>query len=182
MTPTSTITPTPTPTMTPLPLAAGAVTIHCTYDALNRLTCANYGNRIYFNYTYDVVENRLTQTKKDGTITSAYDDANRLASVNGTVYSWDANVNLLNDGASTYAYTNNKLSSVTTGGVTYQYVYNGDGNRVAQMVGGVTTRYTLDMAGGLTQVLADGANTYLYGDERIAQYAKVGRLTSWGML
>ena len=34
---------------------------------------------------------------------------------------------------------------------------------------GVTTNYTLDLATGLTQVLDDGANTYLYGNGRIAQ-------------
>jgi RHS repeat-associated protein len=38
-------------------------------------------------------------------------------------------------------------------------------------VNGTTTTYTLDLAAGLTQVLADGAHTYLYGNGRIAQYA-----------
>ncbi len=33
-----------------------------------------------------------------------------------------------------------------------------------------TTRYVLDPAAGLTQVLADGTNTYLYGNDRLAQY------------
>ena len=37
-----------------------------------------------------------------------------------------------------------------------------------QTVNSVTTSYTLDLAAGLTQVLADGTNTYLYGFERIA--------------
>ena len=34
----------------------------------------------------------------------------------------------------------------------------------------VTTTYALDLAGGLTQVLADGTHTYLYGSGRIGQY------------
>ena len=38
-----------------------------------------------------------------------------------------------------------------------------------QTVDGETTTYTLDTAIGLTQVLADGENTYLYGLSRIAQ-------------
>jgi RHS repeat-associated protein len=38
-----------------------------------------------------------------------------------------------------------------------------------QTVNGATTTYTLDLAAGLTQVLGDGTNTYLYGSERIAQ-------------
>ena len=43
------------------------------------------------------------------------------------------------------------------------------GVRLQQSVGGVTTSYTLDLNTGLTQVLADGSNTYLYGRCRIAQ-------------
>jgi len=38
------------------------------------------------------------------------------------------------------------------------------------VVAGVTTTYTLDLAAGLTQVLADGTHTYLYGNGRIAQH------------
>jgi hypothetical protein len=43
------------------------------------------------------------------------------------------------------------------------------GNRYQQTVNEVTTTYTLDLAAGLTQVLADGTNTYYYGVGRIAQ-------------
>jgi hypothetical protein len=48
-----------------------------------------------------------------------------------------------------------------------------------QVTAGITTTYALDLnpsvpsagqAMGLTQVLADGSNTYLYGNSRIAQY------------
>jgi hypothetical protein len=39
-----------------------------------------------------------------------------------------------------------------------------------QTVNSVTTQYTLDLNAGLTQVLQDGTNTYLYGVSRIAQY------------
>jgi hypothetical protein len=51
--------------------------------------------------------------------------------------------------------------------------YNGLGDRVSQTVNGVTTNYALDLNAGLTQVLADGTNTYLYGNGRIAQHALV---------
>ncbi len=37
-------------------------------------------------------------------------------------------------------------------------------------MGITTTRYVLDPAAGLTQVLSDGTNTYLYGNGRLAQY------------
>lgn len=36
------------------------------------------------------------------------------------------------------------------------------------------TNYTLDLKNWLTQVLADGTNTYLYGAARIAQYDASG--------
>ncbi len=39
----------------------------------------------------------------------------------------------------------------------------------------VTTSYTLDLNAGLTQVLSDGANTYLYGAGRIAQQSAAGK-------
>ncbi len=45
----------------------------------------------------------------------------------------------------------------------------GLGDRHQQIVDGVTTNYTLDLNTGLTQVLADGTNTYLYGNGRISQ-------------
>jgi hypothetical protein len=36
------------------------------------------------------------------------------------------------------------------------------------------TNYTLDLAAGLTQVLSDGTDTYLYGNGRIAQSGAPG--------
>jgi len=42
------------------PLRANAATTTYTYDSLNRLTKADYGNGLAFNYTYDAAGNRLT--------------------------------------------------------------------------------------------------------------------------
>jgi len=105
-----------------------------------------------------------------------------LTSVNGMVYTWDTNRNLLSDDVNTYAYTSNKLSSISGENlnVTYQYRCNGlssdqwgiigcDSDRVSQTVNGVTTNYVLDIASPLTQVLQDGTNTYVDGVDRIAQ-------------
>jgi len=44
---------------------------------------------------------------------------------------------------------------------------------VRQQIGSQITTYTLDLAAGLTQVLADGTNSYLYGQGRIAQQSGV---------
>jgi RHS repeat-associated protein len=140
------------------------------YDPLNRLTAADYDDGTYFHYTYDAVGNRLTQDTLAGTNAYTYDAANRLTAVDGVPYTWDNNGSLLSDGVSTYTYNYaNMLASVTQEGVVHTYAYNGLGDRLEQTVDSQTTRYTLDLNTGLTQVLADGTHTYLYGQGRIAQ-------------
>jgi len=66
---------------------------------------------------------------------------------------------------------------------TVTFAYNGLGDRYQQTTGGITTTtYSLDpstslrasLATGLTQVLADGTNTNLYGMGRIAQESAAG--------
>jgi len=58
----------------------------------------------------------------------------------------------------------NRLTSIS-GGQSATYAYNGLGDRLSQ--NGVT--YTLDLNTGLTQVLNDGTNQYIYGVGRISQ-------------
>jgi hypothetical protein len=55
------------------------------------------------------------------------------------------------------------------------FAYNGLGDRLTQ--NGVT--YTLDLNSGLTQLLADGTNTYLYGADRIAQVNTTTLITDY---
>ncbi len=151
-------------------------TINYSYDRLYRVTGASYTGTLTntFGYSYDAVGNRTVQTQ---TITStlvtnySYDIANRLTNVNGVTYSWDDNGNLLNDGLQAYTYDQaNRLKQVVGGATTSAFGYNGQGDRLQQTVGITTTRYVLDPAAGLTQVLSDGTNTYLYGNGRVAQY------------
>jgi RHS repeat-associated protein len=168
-TPTITSTRTPTPTMV---FPTGPVTITYTYDALNRLTAADYSDGRYYHYTYDAVGNRLTQETQYLSIAYTYDIANRLTGVDGMSYTWDANGNLLSDGVNTYAYDSaNRLISASNATHTSTYGYNGLGDRLRQTVNGQTTTYTLDLNTGLTQVLSDGSYDYLYGQDRIAQAA-----------
>ncbi len=84
-----------------------ATTITYNYDKLCRLTAADYASGEFFHYTCYAVGNRLTQElciapSNCVTTTYTYDNANRLATVNGVVYTFDANGNLLIDGTSTY--------------------------------------------------------------------------------
>jgi RHS repeat-associated protein len=138
-----------------------------TYDKLYRLTGADYSTGESFAYTYDPVGNRTVHTRtltSTTVITYAYDAANRLVNVDGVDYTWDANGNLLSDGVRTFIYdAANRLTSVTSGTLTTTFEYDGLGNRMAQTVDGVETRYALDVAGGLPEVIVattDGTSTY----------------------
>ena len=99
-----------------------------------------------------------------------YDPANRLTSVNGQAVQWDDNGNMLADGQAVYKYNAaNKLVGVTKGTSSIVYAYSGLGDRLRQIADGVTTDYVLDINAGLTQVLQDNTNKYVYGNTRISQ-------------
>ena len=149
------------------------MTINYTYDGLSRLTAADYSSGDYYHYTYDSVGNRLNETTAKGETAYTYDTANRLTSVNGQAVQWDDNGNMLADSQAVYTYnTANKLVGVTKGTSSIVYAYSGLGDRLRQIADGVTTDYTLDINAGLTQVLQDGKQSYLYGNSRIAQIAE----------
>jgi RHS repeat-associated protein len=144
-------------------------------DSLYRLTGAQYSTGESFAYTYDAVGNRLSLTTGEGVVNYEYDAANRLTSVNGQAYAWDANGNLLDDGLRSYTYDHaDRLTQVANGALTTEFAYNGAGDRVAKTVDGVTTDYVLDPAAGLTQVLQDTTDgqtqSYLYGHDLLAQH------------
>ncbi len=158
---------------------AESVEISYAYDALNRLTAADYDTGTYFHYAYDAVGNRLEEAKAldpllpEVVTSSVYDSANRLTSAGGVSYTWDANGNLLSDGINNYGYDHaNRLVEIVNQQSTITNQYNGLGDRLSQTVNSVTTTYTLDLNAGLTQLLQDSTNTYLYGVNRIAQVAE----------
>jgi RHS repeat-associated protein len=157
----------------------GGRAVSYTYDALYRLmnesvsgdVAASGGGSVA--YTYDAVGNRLSRVSTLEAVlssTSVYDANDRLATD-----SYDANGNTRASGASTYAYDfENRVRSVNGGAV--RLVYDGDGNRVAKTVGGVTTRYLVDdlTPTGYSQVaeeLAGGAvqRAYTYGKRLLSQ-------------
>jgi YD repeat-containing protein len=153
-------------------------TITYTYDPLGRLTAADYDSGKYYNYTYDAVGNRLTQTTAEGTDTYTYMANNQLATVNGSYYGYDVYGNLVYDGATAYSYDSAdrlisayKISAYTM----YTYEYDGLGDLMKETSMNYPTQetstnyYTQDIAGGLSQVLGDGENLYAYGYNRISQ-------------
>jgi RHS repeat-associated protein len=123
------------------------------------------------SYTYDSVGNRKTLTSTlapVGANTYNYDTDDRLAA---DQYDADGNTVSSLGTANTYDFENHLI---THGAVTV--VYDGDGNRVSETVGGVTTNYLVDTQNptGYAQVvdeLQSGtvSKTYSYGLERIDQ-------------
>jgi len=146
-----------------------------TYDPLDRLVGADYSDGRYVHYEYDAVGNRVYQEMNGSTTDYYYDNANRLYQVinweHGNYdYTWDDNGNLLSDGVYTYSYDHaNRLVGVSGAGLAANYSYNGLGDRLRQTANSVTTEYALDLASGLTQVLDDETNAYLYGVGRIGE-------------
>ena len=149
-----------------------------TYDGIYRLTNETVGLDPHskngsVGYGLDPVGNRLSQTSTLPGISmgSFTYSANDLLSTE----TYDNNGNTTVSGARTFWYDfENRLKGMNAGTVTLQY--DGDGNRVAKTVGGVTTRYLVDNLNptGYAQVveeLAGGAvqRTYTYGTQRIGQ-------------
>jgi RHS repeat-associated protein len=167
----------------------GGRTVNYTYDALYRLTGETIsgdaaGNNGAVAYTYDAVGNRLTRASDVAPVAPAaatYDANDRL---NGAAY--DANGNTKNLGGAAYGYDfENRITSTGDGA---SFVYDGDGNRVAKTVGGLTTYYLVDTNNptGHAQVaeeLVGGAvaRQYTYGHDLISQNQIVGgaRATSF---
>jgi RHS repeat-associated protein len=110
--------------------------------------------------------------------TYTYNTANRLAAQNGqSIFAWDANGNLLQDGSTVYVYDfANRLISTTLGGVNTQFAYNGDGIRLRLIEAGTLTTYMQDYAAPLPVVLqaktGSASTQYVYslGTRPLAEY------------
>src|SRR5579884_1185520 len=146
------------------------------YDSLYRLTSETvradpHNKNGAINYTYDNVGNRLTLNSTlppAGAMNYSYDADDRLSSEQ-----YDSNGNVTNSGGSGNSYDyDNQLA----GRGNVSMVYDGDGNRVSENIGGVTTNYLVDTQNptGYAQVvdeLQSGAvaRSYSYGLERISE-------------
>jgi len=155
-------------------------TVNYGYDSLYRLTSEQvssdpHGNNGTGAYTYDNVGNRLTLNSSlppAGMMNYTYDADDRLGSDQ-----YDPNGNTINSlaVANTYDFENHLVQHGTQPGAV-TIVYDGDGNRVSETVGGVTTNYLVDTQNptGYVQVvdeLQNGAvtRTYSWGLELISK-------------
>jgi RHS repeat-associated protein len=149
------------------------------YDALYRLTGETVAGDSAapangsVAYTYDAVANRLSRASTLAAVlsaTSAYDPNDRLTSEG-----YDANGNTRAANGLTWTYDfEDRIRSANGGAI--RIVYDGDGNRVAKTVDGVTTRYLVDDLNptGYSQVVEElvaGSvqRVYTYGNSLISQ-------------
>ena len=154
-------------------------TVSYGYDSLYRLTSENIAGSLSgvngsLTYQYDSVGNRKSI-------------ASTLPAINTWDYSYDANDRIAGFAAPAYDNNGNTISSadiadgydfenrlVLHGGMTF--VYDGDGNRVAKTVAGVTTSFLVDTVNptGYAQVLDELQSgfvkrSYAYGLELISE-------------
>jgi RHS repeat-associated protein len=153
-------------------------TISWNYDGIYRLTNETISNDPNQNngsasYSLDPVGNRLSLNSSLPGINSGgfgYNADDEISSE-----SYDANGNVLATGGKTYTYdAENHMTSANNGQV--RMIYDGDGNRVAKIVGGVTTQYLVDDLNptGYAQVVEEVVNgavarQYTYGLQRISE-------------
>jgi RHS repeat-associated protein len=165
----------------------GGRAVSYAYDGLYRLARESIsgdpdGQNGSADYSYDEVGNRLSLISSIPNLASAnlgtlnYDNNDRLISSSSEQY--DANGDTTSYGGVTNVYDfENRL--IQRGNVSI--VYDGDGNRVAETVGGVTTRYLVDDLNptGYTQVVEElqggvVVRKYAYGLQRISQRQLIG--------
>jgi RHS repeat-associated protein len=163
-------------------------TLNWTYDGIYRLTNETisldpHAKNGAVDYGLDPVGNRNSQNSTLPGIPSVgsltYDANDRLATE-----TYDANGNTLTTGnrAFTYDFENHLKTMALDGGpVSVTLQYDGDGNRVAKIVGGATTHYLMDDVNptGYAQVVEEIGSTgvqrtYTYGKQRISQNQLAG--------
>jgi RHS repeat-associated protein len=156
------------------------------YDALDRLTLANgpYGTggvNSTLIYSYDEIGN-LTANTQVGTYgypTSgpASVRPHAVTTAGANTYTYDTNGNLTSGAGRTFTWNfENKPLTITQGGQTTTFVYDGDGGRVKKIVGTTTTRYISK----LYECDNTNCTRFIYaGSARIATIASNGAIHFW---
>ncbi|MBI1882931.1 MAG: hypothetical protein HYS08_01830 [Chlamydiae bacterium] len=162
-----------------------------TYDASHRRTAKKLGNSVTstygydsaneltslitqksatplssYNYTYDNLSNRLTQTDLTGTHNYSYDAISEITQAKYSSgiqqdYTYDAvqNRTLLTQGSANTSYTLNNLNQITsslTGSTTTTYTWDTRANLNKKVTGTNTTTYTHNKLNQLTKITQTG--------------------------
>ncbi|MEB3100266.1 hypothetical protein [Ferviditalea candida] len=121
--------------------------IEYTYDSLDQLLQEKYSNNTTIQYEYDASGNRTKViTNGVATVYTYNTEKNRLVSVGGRSYQYDANGNVISDGNYTYVWgDDNKLQEVKQGvNFIASFTYDALGNRTSMTAGGVTKTFHYD--------------------------------------
>lgn len=147
------------------------------YDSLYRLTSWTAPSGQPTTWTYDAVGNRKAMVSSAGTTNYTYDVADELLTAGTSSLTYDGNGNQLTKTTAgttiTYGWDAlNRLISASGGGISTQYQYDGDGDRVSQQIATGTYAYLNDPATELPVVLnengPDGNIDYLCGRSMIS--------------
>lgn len=123
------------------------------YDDLDRLTSLTIGTANPTSWTYDDNSNRATTTDPSSNVTTYnYPGGNnKLSSLSGFVsqsFTYDANGNMTGDGTNTWTYDQRgRMATNVVGAVTTTYSVNDQGLRVKKSNTGSTTLYAYDETG-----------------------------------
>jgi len=137
-----------------------------TYDFLDRLTAVS--GPYSASYSYDEIGNMTVKNGLSYTYGENGAGPHAVTTIDQTSYPYDDNGNMLVGTARTWD-VENRLTSITVNGITTDFVYDGDGNRVMKTVRGdpdVTTLYI----NRYYEVTGAAITTYYYlGGKLIAQ-------------
>jgi len=151
------------------------------YDGIYRLTNEaitsdpSNNNDGSVSYILDPVGNRTSDTSSLAGVSpqsASYNPDDQLS-----IESYDNNGNATGIGIKSFTYdSENHMVTMTNGSTSVTLLYDGDGNRVAKTVNGVTTRYLVDTLNptGYAQVVEETVNgvvqrQYTYGRQRISE-------------
>jgi len=116
------------------------------YDLAGRLTDVEQDSSLVANYVYDTNGNRIGGSTSTGTINASYDEQDRLISYNGTTYNYTTNGELTSkteSGVTTaydYDVLGNLMQVVLPGGITIDYIIDGNDRRIGKQVNGTLTQ------------------------------------------
>ncbi|MHC5595393.1 MAG: putative Ig domain-containing protein [Nostoc sp.] len=140
------------------------------YDATGQLTSVVTPDNGTILYQYDAAGNRIAVTDNGTATNYTSNNLNEYTNVGNAVYTYDTDGNLIGkiEGGQTSTYTydvENRLVKVVNPQGTWDYQYDGLGNRVATVFNGERTEYLLDPTG-----LGDVVGEYNGSGNLVANY------------
>ncbi len=134
-----------------------------TYDLLGRLTSVKYPNNSTYSYTFDKVDNRLTESINSEVKNYSYDDDNMLNQGGVLTYYHDKNGNqiqrtqtgLQENHKYKYDFENKLIQYIMPNGNTHNWRHDGLGNRLEKEFSTAISRWVYDNSQDLSRLMVD---------------------------